>query len=360
MKILIFNPFGIGDVLFTTPLIRNIKEHLPSSYIGYISNRRTFPLLEDNIFLDKVFIFEKDEWRKDLRRSKVSFLKRAVSFWRNIKKEKYDVVFDLSLNPYYRLFLKTLYIKKRIGFSFKNRRHFLTHKINILYYKDKHVAHYYLELAKFLNIPTRDYKFDIFFKKEDWEKAEVFLEKYNIKRDDLLIGLVPGSGDSWNERAYYKRWPEQYFAYLVNLLIKELEAKVVLFGSSKEISVVDKVYNLSNFKPVNLAGKLTLKEFCSVLSFCDLVVTNDGGPLHIAQALGKKVVVLFGPVDENVYGLYPNETLGIVIKKDIPCRPCYKMFKFRGCLYDKKCLRDIRVKEVFDAVKQILSRDKEK
>ncbi len=352
MKILIFNPFGIGDVLFTTPLIRNIKENLPETRIDYLSNRRTYPILKDNIFLDRIFVFEKDEWREILKKSKLSFLTKVSFFWRTIKKEKYDVVFDLSLNSQYGFFFKTLKIKKRIGFNFKNRGRFLTHKIDIPYYKDKHVARYYLQLARFLNIPTRDYKFDIFLKDSDVESAKGLLNKYNLSKENLLIGIIPGSGDSWDKTAYYKRWPKEYFASLTDLLIEKLKAEVIIFGSSKESSVAYKVFNLCKNKPVNLAGKITLTEFCSMISLCDIIITNDGGPLHIAQALNKKVIAFFGPVDENVYGLYPEETKGYIVKKDVPCRPCYKMFKFTGCLYDKKCLREITVSEAFNLIRE--------
>ena len=208
MKIIIFNPFGIGDVLFTTPLIRNIKENLPDARIDYISNRRTHPILKDNIFLDRILVFEKDEWREVLKKSKLSFLAKVFSFWRAIKDGRYDVVFDLSLNSQYSFFFKTLKIKKRIGFNFKNRGRFLTHKIDIPYYKDKHVARYYLQLAQFLNISTRDDKFDIFLKDSDVENAKGLLKKYNLSKANLLIGMIPGSGDSWDKTAYYKRWPK--------------------------------------------------------------------------------------------------------------------------------------------------------
>ncbi|MCK4809823.1 MAG: hypothetical protein KAS99_02665 [Candidatus Omnitrophica bacterium] len=73
MKVLIFHPFGIGDVLFTTPLIRNLKNNLPEAEIFYLSDKRVYPILQRNKFLNKVFILEKDEWRQSLKESKFSF-----------------------------------------------------------------------------------------------------------------------------------------------------------------------------------------------------------------------------------------------------------------------------------------------
>ena len=86
-----------------------------------------------------------------------------------------------------------------------------------------------------------------------------------------------------------------------------------------------------------------------------LVVTNDGGPLHMASALGVKTVSIFGPVDEKVYGPYPPSDKHIVItNKNITCRPCYKNFRFWGCPNNLSCVKDITVDEVFTAVRSLL------
>ena len=84
-RILIFNPFGIGDILCSTPLIRNLKDNLGQSSISYICNRRTYPLLRNKEFIDKIMIFEKDEWRETGRRSKAALVKRFFTFKKEIK-----------------------------------------------------------------------------------------------------------------------------------------------------------------------------------------------------------------------------------------------------------------------------------
>jgi lipopolysaccharide heptosyltransferase II len=347
-KILIFNPFGIGDVLFTTPLIRNLKEKIENVSISFLSNRRTCPLLKNNIFLDKVFIFEKDEWKKTIRESKLGFLKKFFSFFKEIQKEKFDIVFDLSLNSQYGFFLKMAGIKKRIGFNFKNRGKFLTHKINIpCGYRDKHVTYYYLDLLKFLDISPKYYRFELFPNQESMTAIELILKKYGLAKNDFLIGVCPGSGDSWGGTAYFKRWPEGNFLKLCKCLQNEMNAKIIIFGSQIEAALCDYIYDNLEKKPLNLCGVITLEEFYSIISLCKLVITNDGGPFHIAQALNKKVAVFFGPVDEKVYGAYPSEESSIVFTKNVPCRPCYRAFKFTGCQFDKRCLREISVDEVF-------------
>jgi lipopolysaccharide heptosyltransferase II len=355
-KILIFNPFGIGDVLFTTPLIRNLKENLKDSSISYLCNRRVYPLLMNNVFLDKVFIFEKDEWRQTLSKSRLEFLKKALSFLKEIRREKFDIVFDLSLNSQYGFFLKIAGIKKRIGFNFRKRGRFLTEKIDIPFgYSDKHVTRYYLDLLKFLDIEPKEYKFDLFLSEKSLKKAEESLKSLGLNKNDLLIGVCPGSGDSWRDSAYFKRWPQDKFLNLCNLLQTDFGAKIILFGSGAETSLCDYIYNNLRQKPINLCGKVSLEEFSGIFSLCKLLITNDGGPFHVAQALGKAVIVFFGPVDEKVYGVYSDSVRSLVFTKDVSCRPCYREFKFRGCPFDKMCLREISLKEVYAAIKGFIT-----
>jgi lipopolysaccharide heptosyltransferase II len=353
-KILVFNPFGIGDVLFSMPLVRNLKENYADVSIAYLCNARVYPLLKNHPLLDKVFVFEKDEWRSALKKSKFAFIKKAFYFFTEVKKQRFDVVFDLSLNSQYGFFLKMCGIKKRIGFNFKNRGRFLTDKLEINNgYSDKHVARYHLELLKFLAIAPKDYKLDLFISKESLQNAKEIFEKNNISPSDLIIAVCPGSGDSWRNSAYFKRWPQENFLKLCSQLEGDLKAKIVLFGSKVEEGLCDYVYRGLTKAAVNLCGQINLEEFCAAISLCSLVITNDGGPFHIAQALGKKAIVLFGPVDEKVYGAYPLSDNCVVFSSHISCRPCYKSFRFSGCSIDKKCLREISVEEVFLAAKKL-------
>ncbi len=353
-NILIFNPFGIGDVLFTTPLIRNLKDAFPESSITYLCNRRTKPILDNNVFLKDVIVFEKDEWRESLRESKVGFIGKFIGFRRQIKKGKFDLMFDLSMNSQYGLFFKLSGVKRRLGLDFKNRGRFLTDKIKIVDgFKDKHVARYYLDLLGLLGVESREYKFDLEVPQDKQGKARASLENYGLKPEADFIGICPGSGDSWQQTAYFKRWPKEHFLKISEMISEEYASQIILFGSKAEKNICDYVYENMHTKPLNLCGKISLEEFITLVSISKAIITNDGGPFHIAQALNKKVIAFFGPVDDKVYGAYPDSDSSIVFKSGVECRPCYKTFKFSGCGFDKKCLRDISPKDVFSSFKNL-------
>ena len=145
-NILIINPFGIGDVLFSTPLVSAVKAEYPGGYIAYICNLKTKDILTTNPAIDEVFVFERDEYRDLWKRAKLAAIKKFFNFWGEIRKRKFDMVFDLSLGKEYAFFCWWAGIKDRRGFDYKNRGRFLNYKIPFDGFNDKPIAEYYLDL----------------------------------------------------------------------------------------------------------------------------------------------------------------------------------------------------------------------
>lgn len=351
MKILVVNPFGIGDVLFTTPLIHSIKQNVPNVFIGYWCNERVSPILENNLYIDKIINASRGDIKRISKESKIKALKVFFSILGKIKKEKFDLAIDLSLDHRYSLILKILGVKRRIGYDYKNRGRFLTEKITLDTYKNKHIIEYYNELLKFLNIQANIEKMDLFIDNKDRNWADNFFRENNIKDLDYLIAVAPGAGGSWGKEASLKHWPLEYFAKLINLLIEKNKTKIIILGDVNDQEICQKIKNLANFDIINVCGKTTLGQFASILAKSNMLITNDGGPLHMAVALGIKTVSIFGPVSELVYGPYPPSQNHLVIKKDISCRPCYKNFRMPECKENRICVNDISPEEVYQEIK---------
>lgn len=356
-KILIVNPFGIGDVIFSTPLVEALKKHFPDSYIAYICNRRALHLIETNPSLNKIFVYEKDEYRDALKCSKISGIRKILVFLNEIKCEKFDVSIDLSLGYKHSMILKFIGIKKRIGFNYRNRGKFLTDKLDIESFDNKHVVDYYLGLAKPLGIDTQS-KFEpkIFASKVSEAAGAKFLKEAGMSDNDFLIGMLPGCGASWGADAKRRRWGVEKFARLADLLTEKHGARIVLLGDAKEVDVASRVQSLMKNRVINYCGKTSLGDLIGIMTKCKLIITNEGGPLHIAAALGVKTVSLFGPVDEKTYGPYSSsDDHAVVSRKDLDCRPCYRKFKYNNC-ETRTCLASISVEEVLGAAEGLLKR----
>ena len=355
-NILIANPFGIGDVLFSTPLVKALREHFPDSFIGYICNKRSEALLTTNPNIDEVFVFEKDDFKELWSKSKWKTIQEFLKLLRAIRARKVNIVIDLSLGHQYSLISLIIGVRQRIGFNYKNRGRFLTHKIDIEGYDSKHIVDYYLSLLQFLDIRTpRHAGLEFFIKPSEREWAEAFLGEHNIGRKDLIVGVIPGGGASWGEKAAYKHWQEDKFTKLIDKLTEECSAKTIIFGDAREIDKCERIASTCNSLTANACGTTNLGRFAALLKFCDLVITNDGGPLHVAVSQGVRTVSIFGPVDEIVYGPYPINENNIVIKSEEDCRPCHKKFKVPECS-NRICLQKIEVEDVFGAAKQILAK----
>lgn len=352
MKILIINIFGIGDVLFTAPLISNLKAAYPDSYIGYLCARRTSSLLEGNPSINRIFVYERDELEAVRRKSPARYWKALGKLMGDIRKEQFELALDVSMNSFMGFLAWAARIPRRVGFDYKGRGFFLNKKIFLDGYEDKHVVDYYLDLLAEIGVPVRQKMMELPLSAEVMEWVAKFLEGNHISGRGPVIGLVPGGGESWGKDALYKRWPAERFAKLADKLIEKSAAQIILLGSSAESELCQEVARGMRHPCLSACGKTSLSQFAALTRQCSLVVTNDGGPLHVAVAAGGKTVSIFGPVDEGVYGPYPAQGHKVV-KKNLACQPCYRRFRRASCEHIR-CLADLSVEEVFGKVEEIL------
>lgn len=351
---LFINPFGIGDVLFTTPLVRAIRYNWPESIIGYWCNERVKDILESSPHIDRIFALSRGDIKRLYGQSKIEGIRSALDLFNNIKKGHFDISIDFSLDQRYALVCKFAGIKRRIGFNYKNRGRFLTDRINIDSYHDKHVVEYYLDLLKFIDIKPQDPRLELAITEESKIKTDYLLKNLGINNNDLVIGIAPGAGASWGKDSVYKHWPAEKFAQLSDRIINDFNAKILILGDEFERPIADTIINVMHKETIDLTGKTGLEDLGAIINNLRLLITNDGGPLHMAVALNVKTVSIFGPVDEKVYGPYPASDRHIVIKQELPCRPCYKNFHFTNCFLNRKCIEDITVEEVYIAVKRLI------
>ncbi|KKR29874.1 MAG: Glycosyl transferase family 9 [Candidatus Gottesmanbacteria bacterium GW2011_GWC2_39_8] len=360
-NILVINPFGIGDVLFSTVLVRQLRKNNPNSYIAYICNLKVKDILATNPDINEVFVFERDEYRSEWKKSKIRGIKKFLGFWREVKKKKFDVVFDLSLGKEYAFLCWWVGIKERKGFNYKKRGRFLTHKIEFDGFNDKPVAEYYLDLFYLNKIasltpfarndelichceePQRGdeaISTVLVTTEHDKEYIDNFLNQSGIKDNDILIGIAPGGGMSFGlKNQDRRRWPVKKFAELADKVIEKFNARIILIWGPGEEKLVQEIAILMKQKPL-ITPATKIREMAELCKRCKLVICSEGGPLHIANSHDVKTISIFGPVDEKVYGPYPLGENNIVVTSDVDCRPCYKKFKLPECS-NRKCLEDI-------------------
>jgi heptosyltransferase-2 len=166
-------------------------------------------------------------------------------------------------------------------------------------------------------------------------------------RGHLLIGINPGS--VWAT----KRWQADGFAQLVRLLRARGDCEVAIFGGPDDLSVASAIERNAGGGCVNYAGRFSLGDLPQALAACDLLITNDSGPMHIAVALGVPTVAVFCATTPEL-GFYPYSSAAIIVQKDLACRPCGTHGGRRCPLGTEDCMRLIDAGHVMQAVEKLL------
>ena len=233
-------------------------------------------------------------------------------------------------------------IPVRLGSAIRGRSAFFTHTISPP--RDgEHQLDYFLRITRVLG--TRDMRSDIVVTvgKEAEQKADEILRDIGAEKGTSVVGIHPGA-------AYgpAKRWLPEKFAELAMRLTSD-GMSVVLFGSPDENEFVEEIISQTNGTVDNLCGKLSLAQFAAMLKRCDIVVTNDSGPMHLAGSVGAKVVAIFGSTSPGATSPTGEHEL---IWKNVDCSPCFK----RKCPTDFRCMQSITTDEVYSAVKKMVKR----
>lgn len=337
MKIVVRGTNWVGDAVMQIPALRRLRNVFPKAKITLCTRKWANGIFQDADFIDDFLIIEEKE----------NVFQQAKK-WR---KQKFDLAILFPNSFKTALVSKLGKAKKRFGYANEGRSFLLTNPIEKPDWKnEKHEIHYYLNLIAeveneyFGKVSETEPQFNLNVSESRKNEARKILTKNGVDLSKKIIAFCPGST---NSRA--KRWQSESYAKLNNLLQKEFDANIILIGDKSELDVSLEVVEKSNIKPIVLTGKTSLAEAASVLSVCDLLVSNDTGPAHISAAVGTKTIVIFGPTNPKT--TYP---IGAeIIRKEVDCSPCM----LRDCPIDHRCMTQITAQEVFEKVKYLFSNE---
>jgi lipopolysaccharide heptosyltransferase II len=337
-RILIFNVNWLGDVLFSSATIRNIRRNYPDSYIACVIPSRCYPILKGNPYLDEVIIFDEQDRHKGML--------EKLNFVSLLKKKEFDTVFLLHRSFSRALLCRLAGIKQRIGHYTKKRAFLLTKKIIPPKKDSLHRIDYYLDVIEKAGLRVEDRYLDFYFSPNDEEQVNNFFKKNLIEPQDLVVAINPGG--NWMP----KRWPLDYWALLADKLISQIGAKVIITGSISDLLLASQIKDAMRQAPLIACGVFNIKQLGALAAKVGLFISSDTGPLHIANAVGaKKIIAIFGPTAQSITGPYPSTNV-VTLQKDIGCLiPCYKVH----CPLNR-CMRAITPEDVLTQVKQALGR----
>lgn len=346
-RILMVQPYGLGDALFITPVLRALRTLPGVERIDLLLGSRTEPVFRNNPHVDRIFSIDKDRWREA---GKGTVLEELLSLRRELK--HHDLLIDFSLQREYSFYGQFLFgIPRRIGFNYAGRGTFLTHSLPLSNgFEKKHAVDFYAELVRFLGLEIDERFLEFYLSDADREEANRILAEKSVSASSRFVAVAPGGGESWAKEAVFKRWPVSHFLEALSLLEQRLEFEgTVVLGSPGERELGEEIERNSKRPVVNLAGELSLGGTAAVLENSALFIANDGGLVHLARALDTPLAAFYGPVDPRVYGpCPPSPRAAAVVRTNLPCRPCYQRFRYNSACLDRECLSALSAAEAFE------------
>lgn len=367
-KILVRGLNWLGDAVMSTPALQRLREARPDAHITLLTPAKLADLWLHHPDVDAVLPFQNDE--------------SVFHIARRLRAEKFQISLILpnSVRSALEVFLAR--IPQRIGYARPWRKWFLTQLAapspNVFPMRKRSVAeikglvrnptvpspqsipasahhiYHYLHLATSLGANPEPALPRLVVTDAETQairqRFKIFAEQ---NERHPWFGLNPGA-----EYGPAKRWPAERYAAAAIELQRRTQCRWLILGGNADMELATRIANeiraaTTLREPVlNLAGQTTLRELCAALKLCLVVVTNDSGPMHVAAAVGSRVVVPFGSTSPELTGPgQPGDVAHVLLKSRVPCAPCFR----RVCPIDFRCMRQISVEQVVQAALQAAS-----
>jgi lipopolysaccharide heptosyltransferase II len=337
LKVLILKPSSLGDVVQALPVLRLLKAHQPASQIYWWISSDLYSLLEGDPDLTGIFTF--DRRRLDQPQAWRQFFRTI----RAMRALRFDLVLDLQALARSGFVCWLARAARSVGLEDWREGAPMFYDIAVRrpsYHT--HAVEWYLETLKPLGVPVR---WDFEWLPARPQAAKMIRRKWAINPAQRLILISPGA------RWANKRWPVECYAEAVRSLGAEFqELQFAVIGGRDDVALGAALAQAAPGRCLDLTGQTSLPELAEWVRMSDLVVSNDTGPMHIAAALGKPVVALFGPTDPRRTG--PFRQLHHVLQAPLPCAPCCNT----RCHFERHlaCLREISPAVVCGKIRQLL------
>jgi lipopolysaccharide heptosyltransferase I len=363
-KILLIKLSAVGDVVHTIPVLNKLRRRYPMAQLDWMVTPSIAELLRHHPAISNIIEFERDAWSRPWRFTPFASYARLAA---KLRAGGYDLVVDM--HGQFRTAALTLATgaPARIGFDRPRagvwdasprkfpeqaRKHAwqgaregswvaYTHHIPVPTL-DLHAVDRYLNVGPILGLDREPADFSFPIPQSSVSRVEALLAQHGVNRTDIVI-MAPGT--IWET----KQWGSDKFAQVARHFISK-GCAVILVGSQRERVVCEGVADLAP-GAVDLAGMTTLSELAALTRRSAICITNDSGPMHLAVALDRSVISIFGPTDPIWIGPYGRADA--VLQADLECSPCY-LRRLKQCGHNHACMHNISPLAVIECAESAL------
>ena len=343
-KILVRATNWLGDAVMSVPALQLLRERYPRAYIAILARPWVGALYEREPFCNELIPYEAAQGAQEFGAK-----------WKlagELRRRKFDcaVLFQNAFEA--AALVWAAGIPARIGYARDGRGILLTHSIPVPRSGEtpKHQRFYYLELLRRAGlIESYPATSDIRLSGAN-AAAEAGRKRFNAAQvRGSVVGVSPGA-------AYggAKRWLPERFAEAAAQIARQKKAVVAVFGSREELPICESVrekVEAAGEQSLNFAGTTSLAELIELAAACDVFLTNDSGPMHVASALGVPTVAVFGATDHEATG--PTGDVSRVVREPVECSPCL----LRECPIDHRCMARVSAGRVRETALSLIEVD---
>lgn len=331
-KILVIKFGGIGDVVLSTPLLKNLRDFYKDAEINFLTVLKCRDVLMDNPDINRVLTFdlEKDD---------------SLRLLKSVKKKNYDLIIDLFCNP--RTTFLTFYSKAkyRLGFNFPRRGYAYNIFVDGRYkVGDYHHADFGMLALEKLGIPVKFRETYISVLTGHKDFANDFFEKHNLTETEVIGIPISGGWES-------KKYKVKDFVELIKTISHSLSFKYILIwgteSEKRECEYINK--NLPDITFVT--PETTIRYAAALMQKCKVVIANDSGLMHAAAATGVPVLGIFGPTSPFLQGPY-GEKHSTIVNEKLECLNCALL----NCPIGNICMTELDKNEIVNKLKELIGK----
>ena len=340
-RILVVQPSWVGDAAMATPALRALRKRYPDAKISYLVKRYVKPMYAGMPWADRLISYRTGKTAK----ARTKF----VALMAKLRRHRFDMAVILPGSFKSALVCKMARIPRVVGYDRDGRGFLLTDKLLPAREDGKFIPtpiiKYYLGLASYLGAADRDLSMALFVTEAERREAEATLARANVPPGRPWILLNPGA-----QYGASKLWLPEYFARTADVLASRHAATILISSAPKERWIVDAIakHVTTPFYDLAKAG-MSLGGLKEIVRRCDLMITNDTGPRHIAAAMDVPVVTIFGPTHPEWTDIYYAKERICQIK--VPCGPC----QLKTCPLDHRCMTHLMPDLVLAAAEELLA-----
>ena len=333
-KILVIRFSSLGDLVLLTPLLGLLRLWMPGAALHLLTKETYAPLFLYDDRIDEV---------KTLRSGRAGELMELRS---TLSREGYDLIIDAHNVIRSNILFGTLRAGVKVRLKKDQIKKFLLTRMGLnLYGRVIHQAERYLDVLHPLHAPECETIPSLVIPEEAKEKARGLIRDRGFGGRPL-VAMAPGA--RWET----KRWPAEHFAAVADPLASS-GCGIVLVGGADDREMCAELSERCPEEPLDASGRLDPLESAALLAECKLLVTNDSAPLHLAEAVGTRVVALFGPTVRE-FGYHPQLPSSVALGLELKCRPCSRNGARPCPLRTKECLVDLEPRHVLEAARTVL------